>query len=74
MIVRPKCNACQATEQQNPPELMCITSTPDRPWHTVAIDFKGPLPNTSEYLLVVTDVYSKYPERARGRVVKASDS
>ena len=30
--------------------------------HTVAIDFKGPVPSTSEYLLVVTDVYSKYPE------------
>ena len=57
-----RCNACQATGQQKPPEPMCITPTPDTPWHTVAIDFKGPVPCTSEYLLVVTDVYSKYPE------------
>ena len=57
-----RCNACQATGQQNPPEPMRITPTPDTPLHTVAIDFKGPVPNTSEYLLVVTDVYSKYPE------------
>ena len=57
-----RCNACQATGQQNPSEPMRITPTPDTPWHTVAIDFKGPVPNTSEYLLVVTDVYSKYPE------------
>ena len=57
-----RCNACQATGQQNPPEPMRITPTPDTPWHTVAIDFKGSVPNTSEYLLVVTDVYSKYPE------------
>ena len=67
-----RCNACQATGQQNPPEPMCITPTPDKPWHTVAIDFKGPVPNTSEYLVLVTDVYSKYPEVEVARSTEAT--
>ena len=33
---------------------------PDGPWHTVHVDFYGPLP-TGEYLLVVVDRYSRFP-------------
>lgn len=34
---------------------------PPEPWHTVHIDFNGPLP-TGDYLLVTIDAYSRYPE------------
>ena len=34
---------------------------PDGPWQTVHVDFYGPLP-TGEYLLVVVDRYSRFPE------------
>ena len=54
--------ACQAVGNANSPEPMPITPTVDIPWHTVAIDFHGPITNTQQYLLVVTDLYSKFPE------------
>ena len=56
------CVACQAVGNVNSPEPMQITPTVDIPWHTVAIDFHGPITNTQQYLLVVTDLYSKFPE------------
>ena len=34
---------------------------PPEPWHTVHIDFSGPFPS-GEYLLVVIDAYSCFPE------------
>ena len=37
------------------------TPLPSGPWIAVAIDFAGPFPS-AEYLLVVTDEYSRYPE------------
>ncbi|CAB3987364.1 PREDICTED: uncharacterized protein K02A2.6-like [Paramuricea clavata] len=41
---------------------MKITPTEDKPWTSVAIDFYGPVPRTGQYLLVVIDTYSKFPE------------
>ena len=41
---------------------MQITPRVDIPWHTIAIDFHGPIANTQQYLLVVTDLYSKFLE------------
>jgi hypothetical protein len=41
---------------------MKITPTEDKPWTSVAIDFYGPVPRTEQYLLVVIDTYSKFPE------------
>ncbi len=38
-----------------------MTEMPELPWRTVHVDFYGPLP-TSEYLLVVVDRYSRFPE------------
>ncbi|XP_033126935.1 uncharacterized protein K02A2.6-like, partial [Anneissia japonica] len=38
-----------------------MSSMPDGPWQRLHIDFCGPLP-TGEYLLVVIDRYSRYPE------------
>ena len=56
------CVACQAVGNANSPEPMQITPIVDIPWHTVAVDFHGPITNTQQYLLVVTDLYSKFPE------------
>ena len=38
-----------------------MTPLPPAPWHTLHIDFCGPFP-TREYLLVVTDAYSRFLE------------
>lgn len=52
-----KCVACQTVGHGNLPQQMEITPTAETPWTTVAIDFCGPVPQTGEYLLVVTDTY-----------------
>ena len=57
-----KCIACQTVGHGNPLQPMEITPTADTPWTSVAIDFYGREPQTGEYLLVVTDTYSKFPE------------
>ncbi|XP_041483383.1 uncharacterized protein K02A2.6-like [Lytechinus variegatus] len=38
-----------------------MTSLPNGPWKGISADFLGPLPS-GEYLLVVIDNYSRYPE------------
>ena len=38
-----------------------MTDMPDGPWQKIHTDFYGPLPS-GEYLLVVIDRYSRYPE------------
>ena len=53
---------CQSVGHGNNPEPMKITPTEDKPWTSVAIDFYGPVPRTGQYLLVVIDIYSKFPE------------
>ena len=57
-----KCIACQSVGKGNNPEPMKITPTEDKPWTSIAIDFYGPVPRTGQYLLVVIDTYSKFPE------------
>ena len=57
-----KCVPCQAIGQKSLPEPMEITPTPDTPWSRLANDFYRPIPNTGQYLLVVVDKYSKFPE------------
>ena len=57
-----KCVLCQTVGQKSPPEPMEITPTSDTPWSGLAIDFYRPIPNTGQYLLVVVDTYSKFPE------------
>ena len=55
------CLACQATAQPNHLEPMKTAPMPNRPWDKVKIDFYGPLP-TGQYILVVIDCYSRFPE------------
>ena len=41
---------------------MRITPTSTEPWQTLPNDFYGPIPYSEQYLLVVVDTYSKFPE------------
>ena len=55
------CLACQANSTDSHPEPLQMSALPPAPWHTVHTDFCGPFP-TGEYLLVVIDAYSRFPE------------
>ena len=55
------CLACQANGPENRPDPLQMSSLPPGPWHTVHVDFCGPFP-TGEYLLVIIDAYSRFPE------------
>ena len=66
-----RCIPCQATGQPNPPEPIRMPPMPDGPWQKVHADFYGPLPS-GEYLLVLIDRYSRYPEVEIVRSTKAS--
>merc|ERR1712002_75100 len=57
------CLPCQAaqTDGGERTEPLRMTPLPGGPWQEVSADFLGPLP-TGEYLLVVIDEYSRYPE------------
>ena len=41
--------------------LKSCSPTPPKPFHTIVMDFKGPLKDSS-YALVMLDLYSKWPE------------
>ena len=66
-----RCIPCQGTGQPNPPEPLQMSDMPQGPWQKVHADFYGPLPS-GEYLLVVIDGYSRYPEVEIVRSTKAS--
>ena len=57
------CLPCQAAvnEGAEKPEPLNMTPLPHGPWQDVSADFLGPLP-TGEYILVVIDDYSRFPE------------
>ena len=55
------CLACQAVGKPAPPEPIKQNEMPKGPWETLHIDFCGPLPS-NDYLLVLIDRYSRYPE------------
>ncbi|KAK7111230.1 hypothetical protein V1264_010901 [Littorina saxatilis] len=55
------CLACLSTTPIHPSEPLKMTTLPPHPWSEVSIDFAGPFPS-GEYLLVVTDDYSRFPE------------
>ena len=65
------CISCQATGRPNPPEPLQMSDMPQGPWQKVHADFYGPLPS-GEYLLVVIDRCSRYPEVEIVRSTKAS--
>ena len=55
------CLPCQLVGLPKPPAPLQPTQLSPKPWHTVNMDFLGPLPS-GEMLLVVIDLYSHFPE------------
>ncbi|KAJ8043932.1 hypothetical protein HOLleu_11257 [Holothuria leucospilota] len=56
------CLTCQiATPTPTPPEPLQMTELPNASWESVSMDFKGPFMG-GEYIMVVADDYSRYPE------------
>nr|XP_058973198.1 uncharacterized protein K02A2.6-like [Pocillopora verrucosa] len=57
------CLPCQATTTSKAERLepLKMTQLPNAPWKELAMDFLGPLPS-GEYLMVVIDEYSRFPE------------
>ena len=56
------CIPCQASQnQKNDRDPIIPTPLPDEPWQSVSMDFLGPFP-TGDYLMVIIDDYSRYPE------------
>ena len=55
------CLACQANGPNTKPYPLAMSVLPPEPWHAVHIDFSGSFPSC-EYLLVVVDTYSRFPE------------
>ena len=66
-----RCIICQSVGKPNPPQPLTMSKMPDAPWDKVYVDFYGPLPS-GEYLLVVIDKYSRYPEVEIIRSTRAS--
>lgn len=56
------CLPCQASSgNPTPPDPLRMTELPSGPWKEVAVDFAGPFPS-GDYLMVVIDEYSRFPE------------
>ena len=56
-----ECIPCQSLTKQHAPTTLKMTEIPEEVWDTVSIDFMGPMP-TGEYLLVLMDLLSRFPE------------
>ena len=58
-----ECLPCQAANHDAKPvsEPLQMSPLPQGPWQELSMDFCGPFPN-GDYLLVVTDDFSRYPE------------
>ena len=61
MIVN--CLPCQAVGNANKPAPLRMNELPPAPWHTLHLDHCGPFPS-GEYILVVIDAYTRFPEIA----------
>lgn len=55
------CRGCTLVTTPDPPEAMTRSQLLSYPWHTLAVDFLGPLPE-GQSLFVVIDYYSRFIE------------
>ena len=65
------CIPCQAVTSAKKPAPLRMNELPPAPWHTLHLDHCGPFP-TGEYILVVIDAYTRYPEIAIVKSTSAS--
>ncbi|XP_033107933.1 uncharacterized protein LOC117109658 [Anneissia japonica] len=56
-----ECIACKVSFDPKQREPIQMTELPPHKWSCLASDFFGPLPS-GEYLLVIVDEYSRFPE------------
>lgn len=66
------CRGCTLVGAPERPEPLQRSHLPRYPWHTIALDFLGPLPD-GQYLLVVIDCYSRFMEVCEMETTTASD-
>ena len=66
------CHPCQIVGKPDPPEPVQPTKLPDEPWTDLAIDVCGPFP-TGEYVVSLTDYYSRWPEATILRTVSSTN-
>ena len=65
------CHPCQIVGKPDRPEPVQPTKLPDEPWNELAIDVCGPFP-TGEYVVSLTDYYSRWPEATILRTVSSA--
>lgn len=69
-----KCKVCARCKPE-PPDCMRGRSIVNRPWEVLCTDIVGPLPKSKQgysYILVVADIFSKFPLLFRLRKATAA--
>ena len=66
------CHPCQIVGKPDRPEPVQPTKLPDEPWSEIAIDVCRPFP-TGEYVVSLTDYYSRWPEATILRTVTSAN-
>ncbi|XP_055632369.1 uncharacterized protein K02A2.6-like [Toxorhynchites rutilus septentrionalis] len=67
------CRGCTLVSAPEPPEPLQRSKLPSSPWHTIALDFFGPLPE-GQHLMVVIDYYSRFMEVCEMETITAYDT
>ncbi|XP_055615055.1 uncharacterized protein LOC129761361 [Toxorhynchites rutilus septentrionalis] len=62
----------ELAEEPEPPEPLQRSQLPSSPWHTIALDFFGPLPE-GQHLMIVVDYYSRFLEVCEMETITARD-